>query len=515
MTYTFNLLDRPWIPCVCADGKVELFSLQDTLQQAHRLHGIQGDSPLETAALYRLLLAVLHSSLRGPAKRSEWATLWKNGQWNSEPFSSYLSKWHDRFDLFHPQRPFYQSHSDKAKPKSVTSLVMDMAAGNQATLFDHHTEERGVVLSAAKAARSLIVAHTFGLGGLVMPGVSFTDAPWGRGMILLVEGNNLFETLCLNLLLYPNTSKNCLESTEADKPSWEQEDPYSPNRIKPLGYLDYLTWQNRRIFLIPEGNIEDPQISMMTIFIGLRQDATLQDPMKSYKMGKDGYLVNRFNEGRALWRDSATLFGLYRSEKGHPPQTFYWLADLAANDLITEKERYRFMALGMANDQAKVEFFQQEHFPLPLAYLENDTLVGQLSDSLGYADKVRFEIKRAVQWLALLIISPKAVDKKWPEVDRISKDQAEKMFYHWNVEAYFWQNLEIPFMELLENLPKQPQVLEDWMGLLQKTAKDSLEKAVTLAGTDPAVLKSAVKARQILAYSLKELFNPILEEKPL
>ena len=47
MTYSFNLIDQPWIPCAHPNGLMEEFSLRETLARAHDLRGVQGDSPLE------------------------------------------------------------------------------------------------------------------------------------------------------------------------------------------------------------------------------------------------------------------------------------------------------------------------------------------------------------------------------------------------------------------------------------------------------------------------------------
>ena len=508
MTYTFNLVDQKWVPCVHFDGRVEEFSLYDTLTQAHELRGIQGDSPLETAALYRLLLAILHSALRGPRTKSEWGELWLKGRWEPELVTGYLHRFYDRFDLFDPIRPFYQAADERARLKSVITLAMDMASGNNAVLFDHHTEDTGVSLSPAKAARTLIVAQTFGLAGLWLPGITFTDAPWARGIIFLVEGDNLFKTLALNLLSYPDETRNNMASSRGDQPAWESHDPHQPARQIPVGYLDYLTWQSRRVILNPEGDENAPVVCSMTMAPGLRLDSHILDPMKLFRAGKEeGYISSRFSEERVLWRDSASLFGL-RSQRGNfPPKTFYWLYDLASDEYIPRKQTCRFMALGMANNQAKVEFFQEEHLPLPLAYLEQDELVELLAKALQMAEDINFSLKVACQRMALLIIIPKADGKKWQEVDRISRDQAVGLWNHWNIERFYWQQLGVPFMDFLENLTEHPEASKAWIETVCRFAWDALEHAADQAGTDAIALKAAVRARGILGNSLKELFS--------
>lgn len=511
MTYSFNLVEQPWIPCVRLDGRAEELGLRQTLLRAHELRAVQGDSPLETAALYRLLLAVLHSALRGPRTWEAWGELWEGGRWPPEVVNGYLDQWRERFDLFHPQRPFYQAGDDRVKPKSIASLVLDMVSGNNAVLFDHHTEETGVTLTPAKAARTVVVAQTFGLAGLSgIPGQAFTDAPWARGIIFLVESDSLFRILMLNLLKYPDEKYNNMTSHKEDRPAWEQDDPFRPERQIPLGYLDYLTWQNRRVLLVPEGEGKPPTISSMSVAPGLRLDASIFDPFKLYrkgqgKGGEEMWLITRFSEDRALWRDSDSLFGL-KGERGRPPQIFYALANLVGERWILEQQKFRFMALGMANDQAKVEFFQENHLPLPLEYLEDEGLVNGLSNSLQKAEQTYFALKIAAQWLAALVLSPNSDGKKWQEIDRITRDQAASLMMHWNVERVYWQNLELPFLQLLENLPHDPAAVDSWHETLQRAAREALEQAAEAAGDDPAALKASVRARGMLGYSLQEIF---------
>lgn len=506
MTFSFNLIDQPWIPCLRTRGAMEDMSLRETLIQAHELSAVQGDSPLETAALYRLLLAILHSALRGPRSRAEWADLWQAGKWDVDLLDLYFNQWHHRFDLFDPQRPFYQAEDDRVKAKSVTSLVFEMASGNNAVLFDHHTEAEGVSLPAAKAARTLIAAQSFSLAGLSPVKENFTDSPWSRGVIFLMEGDNLFCTLALNLLRF--TEYEPMPNLSLDQPAWEMADPFQPARHFPNGYLDYLTWQNRKILLIPEGSPTEPIVRNMTASPGLRLDASVLDPMKHYRVDSErGNLVLRFSEGRALWRDSAALLHLEDDRAVRPPATFHFIARLVEDELVDSQQLYRFMALGMANDQAKVEFFREEHLPLPLPYLKQSALVSVLSAALTLAEQCRSALWNSISLMALLVISPKSDGKTWKDIDRISKEQAAALYNHWAVERYYWSGLEIPFLALLRDLPEDALAINTWEETVRSAAWRSFERAEKLAGVDTQALKSAVRARTVLVRLLKELFK--------
>jgi CRISPR system Cascade subunit CasA len=507
MTYSFNLVEQPWIPCSAPDGQARELSLRETLKQAHTLRGIAGDSPLETAAIYRLLLAVLHSALRGPESAAAWNELWQAGKWDTPWLNAYLDKWQHRFDLFDPQRPFYQANDERVRSKSIISLAIDMASGNNAALFDHHTEDVGADVLPAKAARILIVAQTFGLAGLTGIEQKFTDAPWGRGIIFMVEGDTLFQTLALNCLRYGGDYPVDVPIIGEDLPAWESDDPYKPREV-PNGYLDYLTWQARRILLKPEGNVSQARVSQVTIAPALRLEASRLDPFKNYRKDeKSGYLSSRFYEDRVLWRDSSALFNVKVSDNHHPPANFAWVALLADKGYIETHRTLRYIALGMANDQAKVEFFRQEHMPLPLAFLENSDLVGKLEAALLLATETRKSIWSAASWMSVLIVAPNADGKNWKDINQNTKVQGAHLYNHWSVERDFWGTLEVPFFHLLEGLPDDPEIaMKTWKDTLKHTAWEALDKAANQAGNTIHALKAAVRARGKLGYGLKELF---------
>jgi CRISPR system Cascade subunit CasA len=505
MNPSCNLIDEPWIPCIDLQGRAVTLGLGDTLAQAHRLQNIVGDSPLVTAALHRLLLAVIHSALRGPASRRGWADLWQAGCWDMRVLGDYLDRWYNRFDLFHPERPFYQSEDLRVGSKSIISLIPEMASGNNATLFDHHTEEGGEAFRPARAARALVAAQTFGLAGLCNPKhkLYFTDAPWARGIVFLIEGDTLFQTLMLNLLRY--NQEEPLPAGENDAPAWEQNDPLQPDREVPLGYLDYLTWQNRRIMLYPEQPAGEKWIVRETRMApGLRLTASLLDPMKHYRLDeKRGELVWRFREDRVLWRDSSALFQL--NAEGHrPPLNFRWVANLVERLDLDPASRYRFAALGMASNKAKVDFFRQEHIPLPLAYFREKELGDALKTALEQADDVRRFLGGAVSALATLLLSPTAYDDNGRKPD---PNDVANLRNHWGVERRYWGRLEVSFLELVNALPGDCEsALETWKQTLQRAAWEAFDQAQAMAGTDAKGLRATVRAGDQLAAGLTRLF---------
>jgi len=503
-TPAFNLVDEPWIPCLHPDGRVEELGLRNALARAHEFRGVVGESPPVTAALYRLLLAMLHRMVEGPRTEDDWADLWRAGRWDRGQVDAYLNRWRDRFYLFHPERPFYQWRVKMSKEKPIATLLPDMATGNNATLFSHNLDTTDNPFPPARAARTLLFVQTASFaGGSGLAPKDSSDAPWGRGIIFLVEGDNLFETLVLNLL--PYTEEEPIPGTRDDHPIWESDNPLHPPRSLPLGYVDYLTWPSRSVWLVPEQEGDGIVVRTMLMGSGLKLEGTHLDPFKHYRVDKKrGYRDLRFKEGRAVWRDSASLLELKAAEKGRPPLTLFWLAELVADGVLDRARTYRYMALGMCNNQAKVDFYREEHLPLPAAYLQDEGLVEHLRTGLEAAQNVRRELMRAVSRLANLFLSPTADDK---EGHRPDPKDVNNLMAHWAVERHYWAALEVPFLDFLQTLPHDPEKSQErWTQVLVQTARDSLAQAENLAGTGTRALRAAVRARGQLEGRLTKVF---------
>ncbi len=505
MNQTFNLLESPWIPCTRVDGTPMALSLRDVLIRSHHLRELHGESPLVTVALHRLLLAVLHRAFDGPRDWREWDQLWKAGRWDEQRLDTYLGDCRPYFNLFDPDRPFYQAADERVpEPAPINRLIHEVAHGSNATLFDHHLEEDNPALTPGEAARALLAIQSFGLGGFGMGRLSHTDAPCTGGIVFLVQGENLFETLALNLLRYPD-EKLPGQAKQNDRPVWEMDDPFTPERSVPLGYLDYLTWQNRRILFFPESTADGLVVRGMTEAPALRLKGGILEPMMHYTDTDKGDLRSlSFREGRALWRDSAALFRL-RSKGYRPPLVFDWLAELVDEGCLEIHQTRRYMALGMSKSRAKVNFYRSEHMPLPLEYLREEILVERLNDALKVAGSVSSQLWGAIRTLATLILSPEADIKGGRQPAREDLDQ---LMGQWAVGRYYWVQLETPFQETMEALLKDAvAALTDWQETLRQAAWDAFDRVADNVSHDPHKLKAVVRARGQLGAGLKKAFQ--------
>jgi len=503
MKPTFNLIDRPWIPCVRLDGTHVELGVGDALTEAHTLRALHGESPLVIGALYRLLLAMLHRIYEGPGTWDEWGRLWDESRWDSERINVYLEEWRHRFDLFDSHRPFYQAADLRTEePGPINRLIYHMANGNNATLFDHHMDADNPTLTPAQAARALLAIQAFGLGGFGMGRSYHVDGPCTGGIIFLIQGETLFETLALNLLRYPD--EGLPGHGEADRPVWEMDDPFEPERSIPLGYVHYLTWQNRRLLFFPEMNGQGTVVRRMREAAAPRLADGIQDPMKHYvATGSRGPRALRFRERRGLWRDSTALFQL-NAEGIHPPHVFDWLADLVDNGHLDLHQTQQYMGLGMSKRQQKVNFYRMERMPLPLRYLDDQELVGKLTVALELAESAASQLWGATRTLARLSIAPELDLKSGREPD---PEDVNRLLDHWAIDGHYWSRLETPFRKTMVDLPNSPErALINWQETLTGTVWASFDRAADHLRHDPRKLKAVVRAGNQLGAGLKELF---------
>ena len=507
MTYSFNLIDQPWIPCAMPDGSHTELSLRDTLLQAHEIREIFDQSPLVTAALHRLLLAVLHRNF-GPASRSDWQKLWQAKRFDPDRLTAYFSDWHDRFDLFDDKYPFYQVAGLELKPKKVkeveiNDLLPELARGNTLTLFDHTTDQTSPPLSPPEAAWALLTIQMYKLAGGKLVGDMYSyDAPIARAICFLVGGATLFETLVLNLVLYQGDEP--IPASDNDLPAWEQ-DKAETSGI-PQGYLDYLTWQTLSLRLLPtQTSSGEVEIARVRVGLGRKfERGGVFDPACAYKKNlkakpnQDPWPATRYKQDRALWRDSAPLFRL-TDENKRPPSALKWISQLVNSGILDAQRPYRLLAFGQCTDQADIFFWRHEHLPLPAQYLTAENLVEALEFALKNTEKVADCLKWATETLARYALYPL---KATENLAKAQKDEVN-LVNHLGVTEAYWSVLEGLFLDFIQRLPDDPDtVLADWNESVRSSAFRAFDEATNDLDQSARVLRAIAKGRSHLAQSV-------------
>jgi CRISPR system Cascade subunit CasA len=543
--FTFNLVDERWIPCIRADdGRSVTLTLRETLAENHTLYDIAGDTPLQTAALYRLLIAILLRVYRPAANDFQiWPEMWRSPTWDMQRINAYLDEWRHRFDLFDRERPFYQSDSDdsRVRPKPITSVKYGNGFLHN-PLFDHDNEENGQAITAAEAARNLIAVQTFGLGG-GHKGM-FSDAPWSKGFLLFIQGDNLKETIFLNLLPYPdeNRAEIGIDDTKDDAPAWEQDDPFVAKGGQPFGYLDYLTWQNRRILFFPEWRAGRLMVSQWQVGGGLSLTAEIADPAKFYSTHeKEGLRVYQFNESRSFWPNSYALFapmteiGRRSGRYSVPPTAFAHLRFLVDEmELLKRHTIYRCKAMGQGKSRAKVEFLREEHFPFPLTYLISEDLRNRLRDALQETKDISQFLYKALCRVGMYLFQESPDNHKWEDLrintqndgihrDEISKSVKEEIVGRWDkgqlkkpgwiihtdADIYFWSVLDVPFQRFIARLATEDAetTTKWWRRQIRAAAEAAFAKAKQYAHESDRAFRAVIEGQNYLSYQLNETLD--------
>lgn len=487
--YSFNLVDKSWIP-VRIGGELELLSLEQTLLRAGEIERLEDASPLVLVALHRLLLAVLHRALEGPSNAADNA-VWIERSFPSDRIQKYLEHWKPHFDLFDPKRPFYQIAGYENKAKSIAQLAAELSSGTNKLLFDHTQEEAPPALEPAEVARLLIARQM-----LAIPeGAGYSPSPVGGTALVLPTGENLLETLCLNLVPYA--------PDRDDKPVWELEQSRPDAEQVILGLTHRYTWTSRLIRLEPETLGDKTVVRYLHYGPACKQleGAVFNpDPMLAYRITDEKLGTRRavsFRRNRALWRDFTALL-----PKDSPlsPQVVR-----NAENVLNEISRVTALptlVLGATNDKAKFEFWRGELHLLPQAISANreEDVYGSLKDALDQAESLGKALNAAARSLARKLLSHGGRDP--------DKDDVTKMVDGFPTYATYWSSLDSTFPKLLERLTvnyRWDEVERFWQDQLLLASSRAWELTREAAGDDAFALRAIYSAQGLLLEAQKPL----------
>jgi len=495
---SFNLVDQPWITCALLDGgRLEDLSLSEALRRAGEIREIADPvSPLVPVGVTRMMLALLHR-VYGPVSVDAWDVIWRAGAWDLGSLGAYLGRWYGRFDLFDEAHPFYQvAGLDLDDVVVVSRLVHQMASGNNKTLFDHTFESACPSLTPAAAARYLVTHQAFALGGLVTPekgkpATKYADAaPLARGAVMLVKGTSLFQTLLLNLHRYVPAEDEPIPCHEDDAPVWERDAGPVCGPRQPTGYLDWLTWQARRIRLLPMVD-EAGQVTVSRVV--LMNGARLPDgqwrrdyetmlawtAMKKAKEGAEPWHHIGFTEDRALWRDSLAIVQSIGGQQERP-RTVDWLSDLVAEGMIGRNVRLPLDLVGLtaaAAGAGSVRMWRHERLSVSPQLLGDTDVLDELRDALALAEEAGQQLREAAWTFARLV--------RFPMVESKDLSTKQKAIVNAGVrelapERTYWGELEVPFRQLLDVLPTgDSAALAAWTDVIRRSAQAALARSIS------------------------------------
>ncbi|WP_007512291.1 type I-E CRISPR-associated protein Cse1/CasA [Pseudofrankia saprophytica] len=388
---TFSLIDEHWIPLVREGRRVEV-GIRSALVEAHKFDGLALDDPLEAVAVFRqILLPIVLDAFGAPVDNEQWSARWHVGEFNSGPIIKYLEDRRARFDLFDDTQPFAQVaglRTAKDETKPVSLLIPRLATGNNVPLFSARTEDNPPALSAGAAARALLAAHCWDTAAIKSGAANDPRAsagkttgnptgPVGQLGVVVPLGAKLFHTLMLNAQIRPRGSD--------DRPQWDAESPADDTWFErsAKGVLDLLTWQSRRIRLIPEQVSEGGELVVRQVVLtaGDRLRGAVHDlephtawkQVEKPKADEPPLRPVRHQPGRAAWRGLEALLAtnVQTKEGISAPALLTQLAGLQVYDLVPENLPLRVLTVGVryGNQSAVVEDVMVDEIPLPVVAL--------------------------------------------------------------------------------------------------------------------------------------------------
>lgn len=469
----FNLLYEGWIKVRKKDCTVDTLSLIDAILKSHEYVDLAGELPTQDVAMLRLMLAVVHTvfsryDLEGSERMlqkpqdalTRWSKLWSAGKFPEKPIRTYLETWHERFWLFHPERPFYQTPAvyDEKTAADFKSPKLNSAIGesnNKTRLFAERADDEKKYLEYGEAARWLVNLNSFddqanerGKKGIDTVGVGWL----GNLGIIYANGKSLFERLMLNLILF-NFEKNKLWKLE--KPIWEVEELYDKPRreiVQPNTMSELYTLQSRRIILTQEDkrvvgykvcggdyfSSVDAFIEPMTLWRKNNEKSNKKIPQ---------YNPKRHDSANQMWREFSSCF--YNCQQDRRPKIVDWISYLREKIAINRETYVSFMI-------CSIEYGQMN------SYCDN-----LFSDSLTFHTDLLTEL--GTNWQTYITIEVAKCDELAKAMRQLAKnlelakgvspDDAIKCSAVQSAGEQLYYEIDVPFRQWLASI--DPSWAED------------------------------------------------------
>ncbi|MEU3036585.1 type I-E CRISPR-associated protein Cse1/CasA [Streptomyces griseoaurantiacus] len=416
---SFDLTSSPWIEVLRHDGTQEELSLRQLFAEAGDVRRVVGEVATQEFALLRLLLAVTHDALRGPRDIEEWAELWEDPEC-LRPVQQYLVDHRGRFDLLHPEAPFFQTaglRTAKDEVFSLNRIVADVPNGEPFFTARMPTVDR---LTFAEAARWVVHAHAYDTSGIKTGAVGDSRVkggkvyPLGTGWAgglggVFAEGETLRETLLLNLVAADTAE---LDTRADDRPAWRRE-PCGPGSTErpATGPRDVYTWQSRRLRL----HFDAAGVHGVVLGYGdplAWRNAHRLEPMTAWRRStaqekklrqSPVYLPREHDPARSAWRGIASLVadrpGTAPGAEAAPylrPGVLEWIARLVTEGHLERNFLVRARVIGTSygTQQSVIDEVVDDHLTMPVVLLHQQDRVCA-RQAIGAAE----EAERAVRVL--------------------------------------------------------------------------------------------------------------------
>ena len=474
----YSVLYDPVISVSMMNGETRDIGLYDAFRQASDIRDIQGDSPLERFAVLRLLTAFAMDMIH-PKSWMDRKDLLEEGSFDTSLLDAYIAdceKDGSRFDLFDPEHPFMQAryNSEYDKPsnlKTIENLSITLPSGNN-HIFLNHCVEGSTELTPMQAFKYLLVLYVFS----AQSGRGYTfGVNNGLPIYAWVQGGNLFETLVLNMV----AENECrpIEYGLVEVP-WRKESVLR-GEIADISFLEALTWQSRRVTLVPE---EDGFVKKLYIQMGpiYRGKGLWFDPNVAYRYTKKGEWESvKPQNGRALWRDVGTLLIDQSGSTIRPPLVIMQ----APRILDTDSVWLNIAEVGLTTKTGSKGAYgewMEDQFSLPRILLINDVLAMMLRDDIEVVEKVEKELRKQIY--QHLIASKENEKQDSRKKNCIIIEQASICFLS-GMHDYIFTEVVPKLCSMENNLEEETrikhkdQLIKNVMSVIDRTFKEVIEQS--------------------------------------
>ena len=532
----FNLIDEPWIRVMDSNCNVREVSLKDAILNAHNYKSLSGELPTQDIAVMRLMLAVLHTVYsradengnESPLENDEdeavdrWKALWKKGRFSEKAIGDYFETWHERFWLFHPERPFAQVAGLKEgtfnDAKKLNGEISQSA--NSKRLFSLYNGVEKESLTYSQAARWLIYLNGYDDIALkktnegkerekVSGKLPSAKRGWlGQLGLIYIIGNNLFETLMLNLIMVCN---DVVQSTQ--EPFWEINSFSTKERqVIPIpdNLAELYTLPFRFILLERNNN----SVTGCHNVVGyLFEGSAYIEPMTIWKEEKNSKerIPKKHDPSKYMWSEFEYFFEPKPSDTDYKKNQRAEVLNWYIKTKDKSKKLIRIGVVSLVYDEKKTT-----SLPVKNVYSDSLTMHSELLSELGanWRAKIETEIDRCGKLannIALLAQnlyvasggSNSKKDKHYMEIPNVVKSQ---LYYRF----------DMPFRKWLRSV--DPESVDEKQSKWQDTARritemyaqelvsEKAETAIT-GHKEGDILYSSPKAMIIFKSQMKKIYG--------
>lgn len=487
----FDLMTERWIPVVTVANEHRLVSLRELFLTADSLREVMHHNPLVIASVYRLCLAILFRVWGSTSRKLFKKRFLKKGF--SDDVFAYLDGEHccNCFDLFSATKPFFQIPGfAKDKIGSVKKLSPQFATANNKTLFSHLQDKDDFSLEPGDAALNILVFQYFSLGGgnsgsseQYGKHPNFANSPLVGGSVIYIQGQNLYQTLLLNLF-----EKN-KHNFENNKPVWELPPPTDLKPQTMQGISHYLTWPSRFVRLLVDNN---GLVTGMYFAQGLTTPKEVPiEPYFTYQVRKDGkgHVPLRLSFDRAFWRDSSAIlgFGMTKDDREFKETFAVGIESLKIHSSTLAEygvKQVGCQLIAMDNNKANPLAWFNENIPIYFAYVQQTQEIEHggrsyymqvLDSAIKYAEFVSSNLNAACRVFASNLM-----------MEGSRNEDISRLVLSINSGLYYWPNLDEPFQHLYRDLAREgfseshevEELKDNWSKQVRKLARQAFKASI-------------------------------------